>query len=261
VVVSNPVDATGASATGATFTNAAPASTTLVAGSVTTTQGTVTAGNGAGDSSVAVSLGTIEDCGTATVTFDVKVNSPIPAGVTMITSQGTVTTATLTGGVLTDDPTQPGASDPTVFPTAAATSLSALASPSVPVGGSISDQASLSGAGSPTGTLTFNLYAGGDATCAHSLFTTTTAVSGDGTYTSSSVVPATAGTYQWIASYGGDANNIASTTVCGDPTQSVVVTAAPVATIPTLSGWGLISLALLLAGVGLTKARMRLRGE
>ena len=43
--------------------------------------GTVTTGNGAGDASVAVAIGTLPGGGTVTITFDVVVDEPFPAGV------------------------------------------------------------------------------------------------------------------------------------------------------------------------------------
>src|SRR5262249_44042247 len=36
----------------------------------------------------------------------------------------------------------------------------------------------------------------------------------------------TAGTYRWVASYGGDANNSAANGACNDPNESVSVTSA-----------------------------------
>lgn len=125
VLISNPVDGGGSSETGVVFTNPAPANTTLSTGSVTTTQGTVTTGNTGGDTSVAVNIGTIADGGSVTVTFDVVINNPLPAGVTQITCQGTVTSPTLPGGVLTDDPVPPGGSDPTVEPVSAVPAVTA----------------------------------------------------------------------------------------------------------------------------------------
>lgn len=114
-IVNNPTDAQGASATGVVFTNATPPNTTLVIGSVTSTQGAVTTGNTGGDTSVAVNLGSIPDGAVATITFDVVVNNPVPAGVAQVASQGTFTSSGLPGGVLTDDPSLPGAADPTVL--------------------------------------------------------------------------------------------------------------------------------------------------
>ncbi|HVT60217.1 MAG TPA: IPTL-CTERM sorting domain-containing protein [Thermoanaerobaculia bacterium] len=143
-----------------------------------------------------------------------------------------------------------------VIVTKAPTSLSAQATPSsAPVGGSIADQATLSGGDRPTGTITFNLFAPGDTGCASSIFTSTKSVSGDGTYTSDSFAALTPGTYRWIASYSGDANNLAAgPTVCSDPVQAAVVTGFTAA-IPTLDPRGLALLVLLLAAAGLLIAR------
>ncbi len=51
----------------------------------------------------------------ATVTFQVQVNNPVPAGATQISNQGSVTYATgPTGGILTNDPNTPASNDATV---------------------------------------------------------------------------------------------------------------------------------------------------
>jgi uncharacterized repeat protein (TIGR01451 family) len=118
IVLTNPDDASNASATGVTFTNPAPANTALVVGSVTTTQGSVTTGNTGGDTSVGVNVGTILDAGTVTITFDVIIDNPLPAGVTQITCQGLVDSDTL-DNLPTDDPTQGGGTDPTIIPVTA----------------------------------------------------------------------------------------------------------------------------------------------
>lgn len=79
-------------------------------------------------------------------------------------------------------------------------SLSAVASPdSTMVGGSITDQASLSGVDSPTGTITFNLFLPGDTTCFSPIFTSTKTVNGDGTYTSDPVTTTTQGLFPGAA--------------------------------------------------------------
>jgi uncharacterized repeat protein (TIGR01451 family) len=104
----------GRTASSVTYTNAIPANTTLVIGSVTTSQGVVTAGNNPGDTSIAVDVGMLAPFPGATIQFAVTVN-PLPPGVTQITCQGTAASSTVTG-VLSDDPNLPGPSDPTVFP-------------------------------------------------------------------------------------------------------------------------------------------------
>lgn len=109
---------------------------------------------------------------------------------------------------------------------AAAPTIATTASASVTVGGAITDTATLAGGSSPTGTITFTLFGPNDATCASaSAFTSTVTVNGNGSYPSSSFTTASAGTYNWIATYSGDANNDAATSACVDPNESVVVTA------------------------------------
>jgi hypothetical protein len=68
----------------------------------------------------------------------------------------------------------------------------------------ITDSATLSGGSSPTGTITFTLYFGN--TAVHSEKVSVTA--GTSMYkTPTGYLPAAGGTYEWVASYSGDANN------------------------------------------------------
>jgi hypothetical protein len=84
------------------------------------------------------------------------------------------------------------------------------------------DTATLSGGASPTGTVTFSLYA--SSTCIG-----TPVVKGSGTISgttasySASWTPATPGTYNWQAVYGGNTNNASVTTACGGSTEQVVI--------------------------------------
>ncbi len=124
VVITNPDDAQNVAATGVSYANAAPADTTLVVGSVTSSQGPVTTGNGGGDQSVAVDVGTIADGASVTITFDVLIDNPLPANVTQILCQGTISSSTLGSG-LTDDPTPGGTADPTIIPVSGTPVISA----------------------------------------------------------------------------------------------------------------------------------------
>ena len=77
----------------------------------------------------------------------------------------------------------------------------------------LTDTAVLAGGYNPTGTITFTLF----TTAAASVDTETVTVNGNGTYTTPTgfTLPTSAavtGTYQWDASYSGDANNNATTT-------------------------------------------------
>jgi uncharacterized repeat protein (TIGR01451 family) len=112
----------GTAATGVVFTDTPDPNTVLVNGSVTTTAGTVTSGNGAGDTAVGVDVGTIAGGGTATITFQVTIADPFPAGVQQVVNQGNVSGDNF-AGVPTDDPAQGGTADPTVV---------AAAAPSIP---------------------------------------------------------------------------------------------------------------------------------
>jgi len=80
------------------------------------------------------------------------------------------------------------------------------------------DDATISGALTPTGTITFKLFAPADATCAGAgAYTQTVTVNGNGTYstTNTSFVASTLGTWRWQVTYSGDVNNNPATSACG----------------------------------------------
>jgi hypothetical protein len=104
-------------------------------------------------------------------------------------------------------------------------SISTTPSPGVPTGGSISDSATLSGGVSPSGTVTFKLFGPGDSKCAGTPFAIRTGTLSGGTASSGNVTAGPVGTYEWVAIYGGDANNASITSPCGS--EEVVVTAQP----------------------------------
>jgi uncharacterized repeat protein (TIGR01451 family) len=110
-------------ATGVTFTDTPDANTALVAGSVHTSQGTVTGGN-AGTAPVAINIGTLPSGASVTISFQVTINNPLPPGVTRLVNQGVVNSNELPP-VPTNDPTTPQSGDPTVTPVAVAPVLSA----------------------------------------------------------------------------------------------------------------------------------------
>jgi hypothetical protein len=108
----------------------------------------------------------------------------------------------------------------------------------------ISDTATLSGASGATGKVVFTAYGPFDANSAASGDTCTAATQAftDGTagvaltgpdattgdYTATdSFVPTSAGRYEWIATYGGDANNIAGPTSCKDANEFSLVKETP----------------------------------
>src|SRR5438552_2108285 len=94
-------------------------------------------------------------------------------------------------------------------------------------GGTIQDTATLSGGTSPTGTISFSLYGPNDPTCGGMATSAGSAtVSGNGSYSSSAVTENVAGTYRWIASYSGDANNNRFTTQCNEAGETSTVNKA-----------------------------------
>jgi hypothetical protein len=75
--------------------------------------------------------------------------------------------------------------------------------------------------------VTFELFGPGSATCTGTpVFTSTVAINANGTVTSAPYTPTTAGTYHWLASYGGDANNMAVTGACNDANETTDVAKA-----------------------------------
>jgi hypothetical protein len=119
------------------------------------------------------------------------------------------------------------------------TAISTLATTTTPVGNAISDTATLTNANSPTGGATFKLYS--DASCT----TLVATIAGSnwsgsgGTYTSTATYPNPGvGTYYWIASYAGDANNSSATGTCGDAGETTEVTkrSPTIGTTPSAGG-------------------------
>jgi uncharacterized repeat protein (TIGR01451 family) len=110
--------------------------------------------------------------------------------------------------------------------TNASPTITTQATVSATTGGAISDTATLVGGNAPTGTITFSLFGPNNATCAGiPAFTSTIAVSGNGSYQSDPFSPSSPGTYNWVASYSGDAGNNAATTACNDAGETSTVTA------------------------------------
>lgn len=92
--------------------------------------------------------------------------------------------------------------------------------------GTLTDTAALTGGYKPTGVITFNAYGPNDAACATPVFTVAEPASA--ATVSTAFHPAAAGTYRWIARYGGDANNTAVAGSCADPAEAVTVTASAI---------------------------------
>lgn len=107
--------------------------------------------------------------------------------------------------------------------------MTTVASPSVALGGQITDTATITGRVNPVAgaTVQFRLYAPGDIACTGTpVLVSTVPVSAAGTATSAPFTTTEAGTYRWRAFYSGDANNVAVSGACNDPGESVTVTSA-----------------------------------
>jgi hypothetical protein len=110
--------------------------------------------------------------------------------------------------------------------TKATPGLTASASSGV-VGTAIHDEVTLTGGFSPTGEVSFSVYAPGDTTCSTPLDTDTVTLDG-GAATSPDFLAQQAGEFRWTASYGGDANNKVVILACNAADQvSTVAKASP----------------------------------
>jgi hypothetical protein len=113
----------------------------------------------------------------------------------------------------------------------APTAIATIAATNVVVGAALVDQATVSGRVNPQpgATVDFRLYGPSDATCtgptAFEWLGVSYPVAG-GSVTSPTFTPAIAGTYRWVASYSGDANNAASSGACNDSNESSLVAPA-----------------------------------
>ena len=116
--------------------------------------------------------------------------------------------------------------------TVTATALQGISTTATPgpvaLGTSITDSATLTGAGGAGGTIAFRAY--GDSLCtAPAAYSAELPVTGDGTYTAPGFTPTTPGTYYWTATYSGGASE-----GCGGTNESTKVVAPPsLGTTPT----------------------------
>jgi hypothetical protein len=105
--------------------------------------------------------------------------------------------------------------------------LSTSATDAVDLGGPIAATASVTGGHGPTRTVTFELFAPGDAACTGSpVFTATVPLGADGSAVSGAFTPIAAGGYAWRATYSGDADNDSVTGACG-PGSNVIAPTPP----------------------------------
>jgi Big-like domain-containing protein len=107
--------------------------------------------------------------------------------------------------------------DEPITVTLASPTITTNPSNAVTVGGTIKDVATVHGGSNPTGTVSFELFGPGDTTCSTEIGTPDVEnLSNAGKATSTTFATATAGTYHWIATYSGDANNNGVTSPCGE---------------------------------------------
>jgi uncharacterized repeat protein (TIGR01451 family) len=102
--------------------------------------------------------------------------------------------------------------------------ISTQASATVTLGHAIHDTAHVSGGYHPTGSVSFTVYGPNDANCsgtATSLGSATLDSNGDAV--SANYTPTAPGTYRFVASYGGDENNLPVSGHCNDANESVAV--------------------------------------
>ncbi|MDX6677220.1 MAG: hypothetical protein QOE31_1272, partial [Solirubrobacteraceae bacterium] len=107
------------------------------------------------------------------------------------------------------------------------------ASNDMKIGGDLSDVAKITGRSNPIGTssVVFRLYGPNDDSCTGTpVYTSTVSVPASPvspvSVTSGSYKPTAVGTYRWVASYTGDANNAAADGVCNDADENTVVAKA-----------------------------------
>ena len=128
-------------------------------------------------------------------------------------------TVTETGSASNGEQTVVSPASPTIVTTAsAATRRGAKAT-------TLTDSAVLAGGYFPGGSIVFTVTGPGGFS-----YTQTDPVSGNGTYTASTLLPTTgtvAGTYTWTAHYVGDANNAAATDQGGPAEQVIVAPTSP----------------------------------
>ena len=161
------------------------------------------------------------DAGTATVTNGVPGNS-MSEGFNIA---GTYYWQADYSGDANNEPASSACTKETVVVGKNIPTIATSSSETVVIDGAIHDQAVLSLGFNPTGSISFSLYGPNDATCTgQAIFSTSVAVSGNGTYGPVSYTPKAPGIYRWIASYGGDANNAFALGSCNDAGENDTVT-------------------------------------
>ena len=122
----------------------------------------------------------------------------------------------------------PDAAELVTVPPATPTLVTQASPATGTLGVSTQDTATVIGGFGPTGTVTFRLFGPADPACSGTPLATFPDVAlVNGTATSPAVVTEVVGTYRWVATYNGDANNTPVTGSCDDPTEHTTVVAPP----------------------------------
>ena len=151
-------------------------------------------------------------------------NGAYPSGTFTPTAAGTYRFVAVYSGDINNSPAGPtSCSDPAeaVVVSPGAPTIVTHVSGAVPVGGTITDTATLAGGVAPTGTITFNFFGPNNLNCSGTpAFVSTKTVTGNGNYTSDPFTTPAAGSYRVVAFYSGDTNNAsAGPTACADPAE------------------------------------------
>jgi hypothetical protein len=104
------------------------------------------------------------------------------------------------------------------------------------IGALLNDSATLSGALSPTGSITFKLFPPSDATCAGTpVLTQIVALTGNSASTTPGYTSLVAGIYRWTADYPGDGQNAAASSGCQAEQVTIAKAGPTLGTTPTPS--------------------------
>ena len=200
-----------------TLTNSGSSATAALKIALTSVTGPASAFTKTADTCTGTSLGPKKSC-SVTVTYTAPATSQTDTATLTATSKKAAATATVTLA---------GASATAKASPALVTAPSAGGT----AGTVLNDTGTLSGGASPGGSITFNLYDPSHTGCTGTpAYTTTVPVSGDGSYTTANTTAATAaGTWNWTATYSGDANNNPAASLCG--AEQVTVTPAAAASL------------------------------
>ena len=216
-----------------TITSAAQPASVTVGGSATD-QATVSNGVSLSNGTITWKLYASTDA-TCTGTVFFTSTAQMVAANTTFTSSSFTTTAVggykwafyYTGDANNNAVSACGGTNEALTVNQATPTLGTSASTNVTVRQSVTDTATLANGSNPTGTVTYTLYGpSATASCVTPVGQVTKTVSGNGAYVSPVITPAQAGTYWWIANYGGDGNNAVTTNTCGATGESSVVNKA-----------------------------------